>query len=75
MQHFYTKIKLEATSIMSKSPHYALLNSIDPSAPSKKYAGKTEKLPRCHCSLLIQLCTGHIALNRYLKHIGKSPTA
>jgi len=27
-QHFYAKIKLEATTIMRKSPRYALLNSI-----------------------------------------------
>ncbi|KAG2038182.1 hypothetical protein BDR03DRAFT_804561, partial [Suillus americanus] len=43
--------------------------------PSKKYEGKIEKLPRRHCSLLVQLCTSHIALNKYLKRIGKSPTA
>jgi hypothetical protein len=74
MQHSYAKIKLEATSIMSKPPHYALLNSIDPTVLSKKFARKIEKLPRRCCSLLIQLRTGHIALNKYLKQIGKSPT-
>lgn len=74
-QHFYAKIKKEATTIMENSPRYTLLKSVDTSAPSKKFAKKIEKLPRRHSSLMFQLRTGHIALNKHLKRIAKSPTA
>jgi hypothetical protein len=60
---------------MEKSPCYTLLKSINTSAPSKKFAEKIEALPRRHSSLMFQLRTGHIALNKHLKRIARSPTA
>ncbi|KAG2742523.1 hypothetical protein P692DRAFT_201795598 [Suillus brevipes Sb2] len=73
-QTFCSIIALETTSILQMSPRYARFKEIDPSFPSKGFAKLAEKLPRCHASLLIQLRTGHIPLNKHLHRISKAPS-
>ena len=53
------------------SPRYAPLRAIDKSAPSKKFLGLIKGLDRRQASLLTQLRTGHIGLNRHLFRIRK----
>lgn len=51
------------------------LRTIDPSAPSTRFADIIDRLPHRHTSHLFQLRTGHAPLDKYLHHIAKSPTA
>ena len=53
------------------SPRYMLLCPIDKSAPSKKFLRLVKGLDRRQASLLTQLRTGHIGLNRHLFRIRK----
>lgn len=74
-QTYHRRIKDEATEIANNSPRFTALRTIDQSAPSNKFAAKTASLPRKHSSLLFQLRTGHIALNKHLHRISKSQSA
>lgn len=60
---------------MRESPHNTHLQSIDQTAPSKNFAKRIADLPRKHRMLIFQLRTGHVALNKYLHHIAKVPSA
>jgi hypothetical protein len=51
------------------------LQSIDHTIPSRKFASRIADLPREHGTLIFQLRTGHVALNKYLHRIGKAPSA
>ena len=53
------------------SPRYAVLHPIDKSAPSKKFLRLVKGLDQRQASLLSQLRTGHIGLNRHLFQIRK----
>lgn len=75
LQQFRERIKNEATEVMHLSPRFAALQTIDPSAPSKHFAGLIDQFPRRHSSLLFQLRTGHAPLNKHLHRIAKSETA
>jgi ribonuclease HI len=75
LQQFRERIKEEAAKIMHLSPRFAALQTIDPTAPSKHFAGLIDQFPRRHSSLLFQLRTGHIPLNKHLHRIAKSETA
>ncbi|KAG1889996.1 hypothetical protein F4604DRAFT_642162 [Suillus subluteus] len=66
---------MEATTVMKESPRYARLQTIDQTVPSKKFASKIEDLPRKHGTLVFQLRTGHVALNKHLHRIARTPTA
>ncbi|OJA15130.1 hypothetical protein AZE42_11430 [Rhizopogon vesiculosus] len=72
-QQFHHKIKKEAAAVMAKSPRYPLLRKIDSSAPSKHFSLLVTSLPRRHSSLLFQLRTGHVPLNKHLHCIAKAP--
>jgi ribonuclease HI len=74
-QRFNKIIKEEAKTLAEESPRYALLRSVDPSAPSGKFTKTIDTLPRRHSSLIFQLRTGHIPLNEYLHRIAKAPSA
>ena len=69
-------IKERAKEMFADSPRCQRTWLIDPSMPSSKFRKDTEKLPRWQASLLAQLCTGHIPLQKHLHRIGKaeSPT-
>jgi len=73
-QQFNHMIKNEAKAVMQQSPRFPLLRKIDQSAPSKHFMKLSEGLPRRHSSLLFQLRTGHIPLNKYLHRIAKAPS-
>lgn len=60
---------------MRESPRYARLQTIEQTAPSKNFAKKFVDLPRKHGTLLFQLRTGHIALNKHLHRIARAPSA
>ena len=45
---------------------------IDNSLPSKRFLTLTKALPHRHAALLLQLRTGHVALNKFLHKIGRS---
>jgi len=54
-----------------ESPRAARMDRIDPTMPSKKYGKLAERLPRRQASILIQLCTEHVPLQKYLFRIQK----
>lgn len=49
------------------------MSKIDDSLPSNKFLKLTQPLTRKQASLLLQLRTGHTALNGYLHRISRSP--
>lgn len=55
-------------SLSKRAEH---MRQIDPSMPSKMFVKLAEDLPRRHVSMLIQLHTGHIMLNKHLHCIGR----
>jgi len=72
-QLFNKTLQNEAKDVLKQSPRYPRLRTIDPSAPSKHFADLISKLPRKHSSLIFQLRTGHVLLNKHLHRISKSP--
>jgi RNase H len=57
------------------SPRYKKLKNIDPSLPSDKFQKITSNLNRGQTSILTQLRTGHIPLNKHLHTIHKTNTS
>ncbi|KAI0037343.1 hypothetical protein FA95DRAFT_1460707, partial [Auriscalpium vulgare] len=57
------------------SPRCTHIRRIDPSTPSNKFRRATVHLPRRQSSLLIQLRSKTIALQRYLHHIKRADNA
>ena len=55
--------------LWSNSPRYGKLSKIDPHMPSQKTYNLLQSLPRRASSSIIQLRTGHVALNVFLKKI------
>jgi len=55
-----------------KSPRYPKLKHIDPSMPSNKFLKITSTLTHKQSSILTQLRTGHVPLNKYLHKIRKT---
>jgi hypothetical protein len=56
------------------SPRYTRMAQIDDKLPSGKFHKTTAGLTRAQTSLLVQLRTGHIPLNKHLHRIKRSPT-
>ncbi|KAG2121945.1 hypothetical protein DEU56DRAFT_692387, partial [Suillus clintonianus] len=73
-QTFAEQIKNEAKDVLRKSPRFQKLASIDPSAPSKHYASLVDGLPRRQSSLIFQLRSGHVPLNKHLHRTAKAPS-
>ena len=69
-----TKIKKRWKRRWQSSPREDTLQSIDNSAPSKKYLHLISGLDCRQASLLFQLRSRHIGLNQHLFHIRKSNT-
>jgi len=61
----------KATSLFTKSLRCQRLRSIDPFMPLHRFRKITQDLPNEQASLLIQLRTGHIPLQKYLHKIRK----
>jgi ribonuclease HI len=75
LQTFNVDLKARSRHLFTRSPRFAKLQRIDPSAPSHGFRKLIAQLPRKHASILIQLRTGHAPLNRYLHKIGKITSA
>ena len=75
-QKFDAELKAENSSIFAKSPRCNALRRIDETAPSAAFQKLIRDIPRRHASILAQLRTGHIPLNKHLHRIGRaaSPT-
>jgi hypothetical protein len=76
IQRHNAELNRQARATFAKSPRAPFAHEIDPTMPSAAFAKITKDMPRKQASLLIQLRTGHIALNKYMYKIGKtsSPT-
>jgi hypothetical protein len=76
LQFRHNCIQREAAILLSNSPRFLCMREIDSSIPFSKFQKITAKLPRRHLSLLAQLRTGHVPLNKHLYKIAKtdSPT-
>jgi hypothetical protein len=72
IQRHNAELKRQAQAIFAKSPRASFAHEIDPTMPSAAFARITKDMPRRHASLLIQLRTGHVALNKYMHRIGKT---
>ena len=73
-QKFHGKLRCRTQKRWRKSQRHAKAAKIDESMPSMKFLALTRMLPRTKASLMLQLRTGHIALNKHLHCIGKSDT-
>lgn len=62
------------TKRWKKSPRYQRLHTLDRTTPSKKYIRLIDGLSRRQASILTQLRTDHIPLNRHLFRIRRSDT-
>lgn len=77
LPHSVSRLKQDRkTSIVERakaqwlaSPRFARMQRIDPSLPSKTWLATIASIPRRHASILFQLRTGHVALNKHLHRI------
>lgn len=58
-----------------KSPRFTRLNKFNDTLPSNRFLKSINELSQSHSSIIIQLRSGHVPLNRYLHRIGKSDSA
>lgn len=65
-QSFQKALREEANKAIAESPRCRRLLEIDPDFTGKKYLENTADLPRRHATVLIQLPSGHIPLNKHL---------
>jgi ribonuclease HI len=71
LQHQEKHLKSKAQRLFAKWPRYRLANDLDPTSPSAAFSKMCQNLPRKNTSILVQLCTGHVALNKQMHRIGK----
>lgn len=69
-QSFNRNLDAEAKELLTRSPRYARISEIDKSLAAGKFRVLTETLSRGQASLLFQLRTGHVPLNKHLHRIG-----
>jgi ribonuclease HI len=73
-QEFLSKLHDEWKDEWAVSPRYPRINAIDTSLPSASFLKLVDGCTRAQSSLLIQLRTGRIALNRHLYKLSKIAT-
>ena len=73
-QQIDSDTKRETKSWWKRSRRYKTIKFIDPTFPSSKYIEAVAGLNRRQTSVLTQLRTGHIPLNKHLFRINKSDT-
>jgi ribonuclease HI len=73
-QDFLRGLHDDWKDIWSLSPRYARISAIDTSLPSTKFLELVDGCTRSQASLLMQLRTGRIALNRHLYKLSKIAT-
>lgn len=67
-------MKTKWTKKLAESPHYKHLSRIDPKLPSSSFMKLMLLRTWWQTSILIWLHINHCPLNKYLKHIIKSPS-
>jgi hypothetical protein len=72
IQRHNAELNRQARAIFAKSPRAPFALEVDPTMPSAAFLRITKDMPRRHTSLLIQLRTWHVVLNKYLHKIGKA---
>lgn len=70
-QTYKTELDGEAKRLLMLSPRYTRILEIDPNLSTAKFRDLADSLSRGQASLLFQLQTGHIPLNKHLHRIGK----
>ena len=70
-QHFNNKLNKMWTKIQAVSPRKIRFMHMDPDFPFNNFQRKLFNLSRQQASIIMQIQTGHIPLNFYLKQIGK----
>ena len=70
-QHFNNKLNKMWTKIWAASPRKIRFAHTDPDFPFNNFRRKLFNLSRQQASIIMQIRTGHIPLNFYLKRIGK----
>lgn len=70
-QTINTEITRQAKEEWRRSPRATRMDRIDNQMPSKTYRKLAERLPRRQASILIQLRTEHVPLQKYLHRIKK----
>jgi hypothetical protein len=73
-QAHMVRLKTEWADRWQESPRRQQFEAIDDSFPFNGYRKRQNKLPRAHASILLQVRSGHLPLNRYLYRIKKSDT-
>ncbi|KAG2132992.1 hypothetical protein DEU56DRAFT_739252 [Suillus clintonianus] len=68
------KMQMRWTQIWEKSPRFERMNRLDPALLNRSFVKLTSSLPKRITGLLIGLRTGHIALNKHLHRLNKSPS-
>jgi hypothetical protein len=71
-QKFQANLNRRWVKSWADSPRKERFSRIDPDFPFNKFRKKLFKLSRNQSSLMMQLRTGHIPLNFYLRRIGKA---
>ncbi|KAL7280517.1 hypothetical protein ACG7TL_005449 [Trametes sanguinea] len=74
-QNFNTELERKAVERWRTSRRGIRMMEIDNKLPSKNFAALTQRLPRRHANLLLQLRTNHVPLQTYLHRIGKAPSS
>jgi hypothetical protein len=70
-EKFQVHLNRRWAKVWTNSPRKDKFAQIDPDFPFNKFRKKLFKLTRSQSSLIMQLRTGHIPLNFYLRRIGK----
>jgi hypothetical protein len=68
----FADLKTQNMSLFAKSPRCDALHQIDNTAPSSSFQSLVMDIPRRHASILVQLRTGHVPLNKYLHRIKRA---
>jgi len=72
---FFQKLQKRAEKFWQRSPRHQRAKRIDDSLPSNKFLELTKELTRRQASLVLQLRTGHVPLNRHLYRINRAESA
>ena len=71
---FRKRLTAAAASMWRASPRYPKFRQIDPTLSIPSFQRITKDMPKCQSAVLVQLRTGHLALNQHLYRIGKVDT-
>jgi hypothetical protein len=73
-QERHKALQAEWQANWKDSPRYRKISRFDEALPMKTFAKCRDNLTRAQASILFQLRTGHIPLNKYLHRIKRSET-